>query len=76
MRVLGCTFAAFYHGFLKKLRVTLSRFCTAHGSPDSCILPLHRFIVILDPVLFVCEGKCNCVVVSFGRFRVKLRGSV
>jgi len=38
------------------------------GSPDRCILPLHCFIVILDPVLFACEGKCNCMVASFWPF--------
>ena len=38
------------------------------GSPVRCILPLHCFIVILDPVLFSCEGKRSCMVASFWPF--------
>ena len=59
VRVLGCVYAAFDRGFLKH------NVLHCHGSPVRCMLPLHYFIVILDPVLFVCEGKCNCIVASF-----------
>ena len=67
VRVPGCTFAAFDRVFLNYV-LHCHGFVLHMGSPVRCILPLRCFIVILDPVLFACEGKCNCIVASFWPF--------
>ena len=66
--VLGCVYAAVDRGFLKNYVLHCHGFVLHMGSPVRCILPLRCFIVILDPVLFACEGKCNCIVASFWPF--------
>ena len=53
--------------FLKNHVLHCHGFVLHTGSPVRCILPLHCFIV-LYPVLFACEGKCNCMVDSFWPF--------
>jgi hypothetical protein len=62
VQVLGCMYAAFDRGFLKNYVLHCHGFVLHMGSPVRCILPLHCFIVILDPVLFACEGKFNFMV--------------
>jgi hypothetical protein len=70
VRILGYAYAAFDHEFLKNYVLHCHGFVLHMGSPVKCILPLHCFIVNLDPVLFACEGKCNCtrMVASFWPF--------
>ena len=74
VRVLRCAYAAFDRGFLKNYELHSHGFVLHTGSPVICIFPLHCFIVILNPVLFACEGKCNCMVASFWPFPKDLVG--
>jgi hypothetical protein len=62
----------FDRGVLKNYVLHCHGFVLHTGSPVRCILPLHCFIV-LNPVLFACEGKCNCMVASFWPFPCHLQ---
>ena len=70
VRFFGFSYAAFDRGFLKNYVLHCYGFVLHTGSPVRCILPLHCFIVMLDPVLFACEGKCNCMVADCGKANV------
>jgi len=75
VRVLGCAYAAFDRGFLKNYVLHCHGFVLHMGSSD---LYCHSTVLLLFWILSYFRVKENVIVwlLLFGRFRVKLRGSV